>query len=145
MLTLEMIVITGVLAGVNVVLAASVIVLFRRLRQQKDQFGKSMESLQKKLQDLNVQVEVLTKGSLGVGKRLMVAEKRLNQTMERQEEIENKDLEKISFSQAAKLLESGVAINEVVEKVGVSRSEAKLMELFSVGGIREDRELELID
>ncbi|OUS03220.1 hypothetical protein A9Q81_07465 [Gammaproteobacteria bacterium 42_54_T18] len=92
-----------------------------------DQLAKTQVVKIKQLED---QLAMVSKGSQGVGRRLMNAEKKLNQTMERQSEMENKDTEQFSFNQAAKLLEKGIELNDVVGKVGITRSEAKLVDLF---------------
>ena len=92
-----------------------------------DQLVKTQAVKVKQLED---QLVMVSKGSQGVGRRLMNAEKKLNQTMERQSEMENNDTEQFSFNQAAKLLEKGIELNDVVGKVGITRSEAKLVDLF---------------
>ena len=92
-----------------------------------DQLVKTQTVKVKQLED---QLAMVSKGSQGVGRRLMNAEKKLNQTMERQSEMENNDTEQFSFNQAAKLLEKGIELNDVVGKVGITRSEAKLVDLF---------------
>ena len=83
-----------------------------------------------KVKQLEDQLAMVSKGSQGVGRRLMSTEKKLNQTMERQSEMENNDTDKFSFNQAAKLLEKGIELDDVVGKVGITRSEAKLVDLF---------------
>jgi len=81
---------------------------------------------------LENQLNLTSKGSLGVGRRLMKAEKRLSQVIERQNEMENHhDTDQLSFNQAAKLLEKGIDLGEVVGKVGITRSEAQLVSLFN--------------
>jgi len=92
-----------------------------------DQLAKTQAVKVKQLED---QLAMVSKGSHGVGRRLMNAEKKLNQTMERQSEMENNDTAQFSFNQAAKLLEKGIELNDVVGKVGITRSEAKLVDLF---------------
>ena len=89
-----------------------------------------IESKNEDVGKLEEQLAMVSKGSLGVGRRLMNAEKRLNQTMERLHEMENRDTEQLSFNQAARLLEKGIGLNDVVGKVGITRSEAQLVDLF---------------
>ena len=67
----------------------------------------------------------------------MKTEKRLNQTMERQDSLENKESEQLSFKQAAKLFERGLEMDNVIEKVGITRSEAKLLDMFQQKQIAE--------
>ncbi len=97
------------------------------LIDELDQLAKTQAVKVKQLED---QLVMVSKGSQGVGRRLMNTEKKLNQTMERQSEMENNDTEQFSFNQAAKLLEKGIELNDVVGKVGITRSEAKLVDLF---------------
>jgi hypothetical protein len=82
------------------------------------------------LQLLTQRLEMLGKGSLGVGKRLMVAEQRLNLVSERLDELEVREPSQGSFSQAARLLEQGLDADEVSDHPGISSSEARLMELL---------------
>ena len=116
---------------------AVVLLLYRQKKLVKRQEAKLQqlaneinEAHADKTQQLEHQIEIISKGSLGVGRRLMNAEKRLNHTMERQHEMENQDTENLSFNQAATLLERGIGLNDVVSKVGITRSEAKLVKLF---------------
>jgi hypothetical protein len=104
-------------------------VLNKRLQALQRLVVEQQDEASKKMDALTQQVELLNRGSLGVGKRLMATEKRLNQTMERQEEIESKEWEQASFTQASRLIEKGVAVHEVVDKAGISRSEARLVDL----------------
>ena len=44
--------------------------------------------------------------------------------------LENKDSEQISYKQAARLFERGLEMDNVIEQAGITRSEAKLMDMF---------------
>lgn len=118
------------LVSTTVLLASVVIYSVRKMAKALQQANQQILQQQNQIDQLQEKIEWISKGALGVGKRLMTAEKRLTQTMERQHEIENKDSEQMTFNQAAKLLEKGVELNDVVGKVGITRSEAKLVELF---------------
>ncbi|MBV1919065.1 MAG: DUF2802 domain-containing protein [Pseudomonadales bacterium] len=118
-----------------VVIVVLMAVNFRMsMRRYENKAVELMDQLVKmqavKVKQLEDQLAMVSRGSQGVGRRLMNAEKKLNQTMERQFEMENNDTAQSSFNQAAKLLEKGVALNDVVGKVGITRSEAKLVDLF---------------
>lgn len=118
-------------AGLFVLVVQGVLiaVLFRRLKGVNQALSEQQQS-QALLTQLNQQLDLLNRGAVGVGKRLMATEKRLNQTMERQEEIESKEWEQASYSQASRLIQKGVAVDDVVTKVGISRSEARLVDLL---------------
>lgn len=131
----------------NIALSVTVIVLAVSLLRHKRKYQLDMEVLEKKvtfatdekIQQLEKNISMISKGSLGVGRRLMHTEKKLNQTMERQHEMENRDTDQLSFNQAAKLLEKGIEVDEVVGKVGITRSEAELVKLF------QKKELEALE
>lgn len=122
------------IAALSVVVIGLVVCLMR----QKQDAQRALDALEKrlllqmeeKIEPIEKNLAMVSKGSLGVGRRLMHAEKKLNQTMERQHEMENRDTDQLSFNQAAKLLEKGIEVDEVVGKVGITRSEAELVKLF---------------
>lgn len=118
--------------GLSVLVVQGVLisVLFRRLKGVNQALEAQQQQSQALLTQLNQQLDLLNRGAVGVGKRLMATEKRLNQTMERQEEIESKEWEQASYSQASRLIQKGVAVDDVVTKVGISRSEARLVDLL---------------
>ena len=89
-------------------------------RAIKEQLERNQQ-LESKIDALTQQLTMLNKGTLGMGKRLMNAEKRLNQTMERQDSLENKDSEQISYKQAARLFERGLEMDNVIEQAGITR------------------------
>ncbi|MCG8670944.1 MAG: DUF2802 domain-containing protein [Pseudomonadales bacterium] len=115
----------------------SLLMTQRALRQALSEQEKRNQSLESKIDSLTQQLVMLNKGTLGMGKRLMKTEKRLNQTMERQDSLENKESEQLSFKQAAKLFERGLEMDNVIEKVGITRSEAKLLDMFQQKQIAE--------
>ena len=119
------------LVAVIVVMAVNYRLSMRRYESKTEELINQLAKTQAvKVKQLEDQLVMVSKGSQGVGRRLMNTEKKLNQTMERQSEMENNDTEQFSFNQAAKLLEKGIELNDVVGKVGITRSEAKLVDLF---------------
>ena len=66
-------------------------------------------------------------GSIGVGQRLMEVEKRLNQTVERQVELEQKDPGAVTYSYAVRLVEMGATAEDLVQNCGLARGEAELI------------------
>jgi hypothetical protein len=116
----------ALLAVVSGGLLLWVFCLQQGLRQTREQTTRLLSELQL----LTQRLEMLGKGSLGVGKRLMVAEQRLNLVSERLDELEVREPSQGSFSQAARLLEQGLDADEVSDHPGISSSEARLMELL---------------
>ena len=81
------------------------------------------ESSQKK------QVQVLASGSIGMGRRLVAIEKKLNLAVEKQSEILSKE-GGVSYNCAMELLEMGATIDDLVSKCGLIRAEAELISLL---------------
>lgn len=75
------------------------------------------------------QVQVLASGSIGMGRRLVAIEKKLNIAVERQSEIMSKE-GSVSYNRAMELLEMGATVDELVSKCGLIRAEAELIELL---------------
>lgn len=119
-------------------LAVSLVMIAKRNKQHNEALREKNRQLEKLLSNLEQQLDLLNKGTIGMGRRLMTTEKRLNQTMERQDSLENKESEQLSFKQAAKLFERGLEMDNVIEKVGITRSEAKLVDMFQQKQMAED-------
>lgn len=97
--------------------------LSKKLKQtQKDM--QEAEQAQKK------QVQVLASGSIGMGRRLVTIEKRLNIAVERQSEIISKEGSSVSYNRAVELLEMGASVDDLVSKCGLIRAEAELISLL---------------
>lgn len=96
--------------------------LSKRLKQMK-QYYTEAELNQKK------QVQVLASGSIGMGRRLVAIEKKLNLAVEKQSEILSKE-GGVSYNRAMELLEMGATIDDLVSKCGLIRAEAELISLL---------------
>lgn len=123
--------------GVSACLAVALMISERRFRIAQRASGERTAVLQQQLDSLARQLDMLNKGTLGMGRRLMTAEKRLNQTMERQDSLESREFEQRTFKQAAKLFERGLEMDNVIEKVGITRTEAKLLDMIQQKQIEE--------
>ena len=111
--------------------------IVRANRKTVTHLKQQLEAQQEQARLLEERLSLSSKGILGVGRRLIKTEKRLRQTMDRQCELENYDAENRSLNQISKLLEKGIEFDGVLEKTGVTKSEARLVELF------QKKELEL--
>lgn len=76
------------------------------------------------------EIKAMTSGSIGLGKRLKQVEHRLNLTVEKQQELENRDPTQLAYSQAARLMEMGADVDDLVKNCGIARPEAELMALL---------------
>ncbi|MFP8965899.1 DUF2802 domain-containing protein [Pokkaliibacter sp. CJK22405] len=94
-----------------------------RLSQQRKQFNTLMELLRSEL-------DVMSQSSMGVGQRLVEVERRLNSTMEKQQRLEGREGGGAAITQAAKLMEMGASVDDVMTNCQIGRPEAELIALL---------------
>ncbi|MBP0049995.1 DUF2802 domain-containing protein [Marinobacterium sp. AK62] len=111
------------LALLALVAAAICIHVLIRVRRQERQH-------QALINVLRNEIRAMTNGSIGMGKRLMAIERTLNITVEKQQELENRDPGVLAYNQAAKLMEMGASVDDLVRNCGIGRPEAELMALL---------------
>lgn len=99
-----------------------IIVLSKKLKKMT-QLQQQSEASQKK------QVQVLASGSIGMGRRLVAIEKKLNIAVERQSEILAKE-GGVSYNRSMELLDMGATVDDLVAKCGLIRAEAELIDLL---------------
>ena len=86
------------------------------------QFISATESLRSELSAVN-------SGAIGVGQRLIAAEKRLNEMLSEQKQWQS-DTDAQPFRHAVNLVEGGAEPNQLAEQFGLTESEAQLMALM---------------
>lgn len=95
--------------------------------------SKRMKQMTLQQQEDNInqkkQVQVLASGSIGMGRRLVAIEKKLNMAVERQTEILSKE-GSVSYNRAMELLAMGATVDDLVSKCGLIRAEAELISLL---------------
>ncbi|MBN0986849.1 DUF2802 domain-containing protein [Amphritea pacifica] len=96
-------------------------------RRQLQQHQRQYEAL---INVLRNEIQALTSSSIGMGHRLMDVENKLNITAEKQEELANRDPGVLAYNQAARLMEMGADVDDLVKNCGIGRPEAELMALL---------------
>lgn len=97
--------------------------IWYRIRRQEKRYHVLINVLRNEIQGI-------TGGSIGMGKRLMTVEKKLNIAVEKQHELENRDPGVLAYNQAARLMEMGAGVEDLVRSCGIGRPEAELMALL---------------
>ena len=101
---------------------ASVFLYFRVQKQERQH--------QALINVLRNEIQVMTNSSIGMGRRLIEVEQKLNLTADKQMELENRDPGMLAYNQAAKLMEMGADVDDLVKNCGIARPEAELMALL---------------
>ena len=121
-------------------LLSTLVWLFRLQRRQATQ-QRNYEAL---LNVLRNEIRITNSGAMGMGRRLKQVEQRLNISVEKQLELENRDPGALAYNQAAKLMEMGAEVEDLVSSCGIARPEAELMallhqEIKGVAALKSDR------
>ena len=107
--------------AINVALLAGAFALIRHQRSLKTRTGKA-------LREARDDLSAVISAALGVGHRVEALEEKVRRQTER---IEQRDLSEPlqqSYRQAMQLIDSGADIPTLVERCGVTRGEAELLE-----------------
>jgi len=111
------------LSVVVAVFSALSVYMFIRQRKHERQYKALINVLRNEIRSM-------TGGSIGMGKRLVDIEQRLSITVEKQLELENRDPGELAYNQAARLMEMGADVDDLVKNCGIGRPEAELMALL---------------
>lgn len=100
---------------------------------------KQQQHFEDRLSQLQTQVNTVSKGAIGVGKRLIEAEQRLAAAMQRQNTLESSlesrqqqptvSSDLIPYTLAERMLEQGATADSLIRQCGLSQAEAELMAL----------------
>jgi SOS-response transcriptional repressor LexA len=73
------------------------------------------------------EVQGMSKSAIGVGRKVLELEKYISVLEAKIEEIQKNDPAKVSYSEAARLVELGAGIEDLMNSCGISRPEAELV------------------
>ena len=76
---------------------------------------------------ISKEVQGLSHGTMGVGRKVLTMEKTLEDIETVVEEIQKNDPNKVSYSEAARLVELGAGVEDLMNSCGISRPEAELV------------------
>lgn len=73
------------------------------------------------------EVQGMSKSAIGVGRKVLELEKHISVLEAKIEEMQKNDPAKVSYSEAARLVELGAGIEDLMNTCGISRPEAELV------------------
>lgn len=100
-------------------------ILGHRRRQRESEAR--METLQGQLESLRKQMMELHTGAIGMGQRLQAAEGAMQKIHDSQQELTLQDPERRLYSRAAKMVELGADLDEVMSECELPQAEAELL------------------
>lgn len=91
---------------------------------------KLQERLDNDMRALRGEIAAVSRGAVGLGKRVQTFQQRLDTVERRQEDLEYKDVGDVAISHASKLVQMGADSAELVSTCGLSKAEATLLSLM---------------
>ncbi|TNI09001.1 DNA repair protein [Aeromonas veronii] len=113
--------------GVSLIALAFASYIWFKSKRSKQESEASVATLQGQLESLRKQVMELHTGAIGMGQRLQSVEGAMQQVNERQQELTMQDPERRLYSRAAKMVELGADLDEVMSECELPKAEAELL------------------
>jgi len=119
-------------------------ILIMLLTAQCAQLIKRVDSLTAKL-DLSHKkqikaLKVVNQGAIGVGKRLLKIDKKLNVVLLQQSQLEMKDPENLNYQHALSMMQTGLDPQNVMKTCGLAQGEVELIQ--SLTSKRKQKDIE---
>jgi len=93
----------------------------------KRSIKKSEQQMSQLVDGLSKEVQGISHGSMGIGRKVLMMEKKIEELEGTIEEIQKNDPNKVSYSEAARLVELGAGVEDLMNSCGISRPEAELV------------------
>ncbi|BBR40597.1 DNA repair ATPase [Aeromonas veronii] len=113
--------------GVSLIALAFASYIWFKSKCSKQESEASVATLQGQLESLRKQMMELHTGAIGMGQRLQSVEGAMQQVNERQQELTMQDPERRLYSRAAKMVELGADLDEVMSECELPKAEAELL------------------
>ncbi|HDO1328113.1 TPA: DUF2802 domain-containing protein [Aeromonas veronii] len=113
--------------GVSLIALAFASYIWFKSKRSKQESEASVATLQGQLESLRKQMMELHTGAIGMGQRLQSVEVAMQQVNERQQELTMQDPERRLYSRAAKMVELGADLDEVMSECELPKAEAELL------------------
>ncbi|MGL5325282.1 MAG: DUF2802 domain-containing protein [Aeromonas sp.] len=113
--------------GLSLIALAFASYIWFKSKRSKQESEASMATLQGQLESLRKQMMELHTGAIGMGQRLQSVEGAMQQVNDRQQELTLQDPERRLYSRAAKMVELGADIDEVMSECELPKAEAELL------------------
>ena len=113
--------------GLSLIALAFASYIWFKSKRSKQESEASVATLQGQLESLRKLMMELHTGAIGMGQRLQSVEGAMQQVNERQQELTMQDPERRLYSRAAKMVELGADLDEVMSECELPKAEAELL------------------
>lgn len=97
----------------------------------KSAMNKQSAKYDELINSLNRELQAVGSGSMGVGRKLLSLEKQITELKNSQEEMVRNDPNRVSYTEATRLVELGAEVEDLMNSCGISRPEAELVTALS--------------
>lgn len=115
------------LAIVSVGLIGVSVWLAGRLREQATLHAERTHALEQRLKDLSRRLDAYLTGSIRMGEELHELRRTVAPLPDKLSQIEQRDPNALSFTQAARLVGMGASVDDLTHSCGLSKAEAELV------------------
>ncbi|WP_180344120.1 DUF2802 domain-containing protein [Aeromonas allosaccharophila] len=113
--------------GLSLIAVVFAFYIWFKSKRSKQESEASVATLQGQLESLRKQMMELHTGAIGMGQRLQSVEGAMQQVNDRQQELTLQDPERRLYSRAAKMVELGADLDEVMSECELPKAEAELL------------------
>jgi len=113
--------------GVAVAAVAVAIVMGNRSARE---MKANEQRLSERIEVLENELSAMMDGAFGVANHLQKVESNLKNTVQRQEQLQQRDMGNLPYNEAVRLASKGASVDELVEHCSLSRAEAELVEML---------------
>ncbi|MGL4917166.1 MAG: DUF2802 domain-containing protein [Aeromonas allosaccharophila] len=113
--------------GLSLIALVFAFYIWFKSKRSKQESEASVARLQGQLESLRKQMMELHTGAIGMGQRLQSVEGAMQQVNDRQQELTLQDPERRLYSRAAKMVELGADLDEVMSECELPKAEAELL------------------
>ncbi len=113
--------------GASLLSWGACLALWVMFRRHSEQAQAERDSLLGKIDSLRKQLTELHSGTIGMGRRLQGVEGEIHKLQEHQQELTLQDPDRRLYSRAAKMVELGADIDELMSECELPKAEAELL------------------
>jgi hypothetical protein len=117
----------GIIAMISIVLAIIGLKKSDQLREQLRQLEQQNESLKKQVVMQSEELHEVRSGALAVGNKVKDLMVKFDLLSDKVQEVEYLDPETRLYAQAAKMVEAGASVDELMQECDLPRAEAELL------------------
>lgn len=114
--------------SLGIAVAAIVIAVMNR-HSARDMIANELQ-LENRIVVLESELSAMMDGAFGVASHLQKVEGNLKDTVQRQEQLQQRDMGNLPYNDAVRLASKGASVDELVEHCSLSRSEAELVAML---------------